>query len=68
MNMTHLVGPKLHWNEKSFWFIRLNVATGTHNERRLLTHWEASDINANLHSMHCDVRYVLEPQRKDVTE
>ena len=68
MNMTHLVGPTLNYDAKSFWFIRLNVATGKSTERRLLTHWEASDINANLHAMHCDVRYVLEPKIKNVTE
>lgn len=48
------------YNTKSYWFDRLNVETGRVTERRLLTHWEASDINHNLSEMpNTNIRYVL---------
>lgn len=51
------------YNTKSYWFVRVDVATGAIQDRRLLTHWEASDKNHYLARDNDNHRWLLAPAK-----
>jgi hypothetical protein len=46
-------------SQKSYLFRVLDLGTGSVIERRLLTHWEVSEINNNLKQQDKNIRYIL---------